>query len=95
MPEARPEPRSNRAPRQADGRVTIKIPRALYRRIRGLVDGSGFSSPTEFIVWVLRDLLAESGNGDALSRDEVRAVRTRLKNLGYLAEKDTREEPPR
>ncbi len=69
-----------------ESRVTIKIPRALYHRIRGLIRDSGFSSPTEFIVHVLRDLLAESGDGEAdtLSRDEVRAIRTRLRNLGYL-----------
>jgi Arc/MetJ-type ribon-helix-helix transcriptional regulator len=70
----------------SESRVTIKIPRALYDRIRGLIRDSGFSSPTEFIVHVLRDLLAESGDGEAdtLSRDEVRAIRTRLRNLGYL-----------
>ena len=70
----------------SEPRVTIKIPRALYHRIRGLIHDSGFRSPTEFIVHVLRDLLAESadGEGDALSRNEVRAIRTRLRKLGYL-----------
>ena len=70
----------------SESRVTIKIPRALYHRIRELIGDSGFSSPTEFIVYVLRDLVAESGTGeaDALSREELRAVRTRLRNLGYL-----------
>ena len=70
----------------SESRVTIKIPRALYDRIRGLIRDSGFSSPTEFIVHVLRDLLAESGDGEAdtLSRDEVRAIRMRLRHLGYL-----------
>ena len=69
-----------------DSRVTIKIPRALYRRIRESIANSGFSSPTEFIVYVLRDLVAERGNGDGdeLSREELRAIRTRLRNLGYL-----------
>ncbi len=69
-----------------ESRVTIKIPRALYHRIRGLIRDSGFSSPTEFIVYVLRDLVAERGNGDGdeLSREELRAIRTRLRNLGYL-----------
>ncbi|MBW2281371.1 MAG: CopG family transcriptional regulator [Deltaproteobacteria bacterium] len=69
-----------------DSRVTIKIPRALYHRIRDSIADSGFSSATEFIVYVLRDLVAERGNGDGdeLSRDELRAIRTRLRNLGYL-----------
>ncbi len=70
----------------SEPRVTIKIQRALYHRIRGLIHDSGFRSPTEFIVHVLRDLLAEGadGEGDALSHNEVRAIRTRLRRLGYL-----------
>ncbi len=73
----------------ADSRVTIKIPRALYQRIRESIADSGFSSATEFIVYVLRDLIAERGNGDRdeLSRDELRAIRTRLRNLGYLPQR--------
>ncbi|MFT7075631.1 MAG: Arc/MetJ-type ribon-helix-helix transcriptional regulator, partial [Planctomycetota bacterium] len=38
-------------------KVTVKIPRPLYRKIQQVVDGSGFSSPTDFIVFVLRDLM--------------------------------------
>lgn len=40
-------------------KVTIKIPRKLYEKIQILLEDSGFSSPTEFIVYVLRDLLSE------------------------------------
>ncbi len=70
----------------ADSRVSIKIPRTLYQRIQGIVCDSGFSSPTDFIVFVLRDLVAERGSkwSDELTSDEVHAVRTRLKSLGYL-----------
>jgi hypothetical protein len=38
-------------------KVTLKIPRPLYERIQKLIEGSGFSSPTDFIVFVLRDLV--------------------------------------
>ena len=68
-------------------RVTIKIPRPLYRRIQLLIEGSGFGSPTDFIVYVLRDLLAHKGpaaQADELTAEEVRTIRRRLKNLGYL-----------
>ncbi|MDP8224408.1 MAG: hypothetical protein P9L99_13670 [Candidatus Lernaella stagnicola] len=40
-------------------KVTIKIPRQLYDKIQILIDDSGFSSATEFIVYVLRDLVSE------------------------------------
>ncbi len=68
-------------------RVTIKIPRPLYERILKSIEGSGFSSATDFIVYVLRDVM--SGAGDAshngeLTREELEAIKQRLKNLGYL-----------
>jgi len=74
-----------------ENKVTIKIPRPLYRRIKILIDGSGFDSPTDFIVYVLRDLVGEHASTDAVSAttgeltpDEVKAIRRRLENLGYL-----------
>ncbi len=72
-----------------DGRVTIKIPRPVYERVQGVVNTSGFRSATDFIVFVLRQVLAEhglnhDGDGDALTREEILAIRKRLKSLGYL-----------
>jgi len=67
-------------------RVTLKIPRPLYQRLALLIEGSGFSSVTEFVVYVMRDLVshqAEELDG-ALSAGEVEAIRKRLKNMGYL-----------
>ena len=68
-------------------RVTIKIPRPLYERILKSIEGSGFSSATDFIVYVLRDVM--SGAGDKahdgeLTREELEAIKQRLRNLGYL-----------
>ena len=72
-------------------KVTIKIPRQLYEKIQILIGDSGFSSPTEFIVYVLRDLVGEQMAGkiaekqpEELSTDEISAIRKRLKSLGYL-----------
>ena len=42
--------------RAADDKATLKIPRALYRRLAGIVTGTGFASVTEFAVYVLRDV---------------------------------------
>ena len=43
-----------------ESKVTVKIPRPLYRRIQQVVEESGFNSPTDFIVFVLRDLMGEA-----------------------------------
>ena len=70
-------------------RVTIKIPRPLYERILKSIEGSGFSSATDFIVYVLRDVMSGAGekshDGDGeLTREELEAIKQRLRNLGYL-----------
>lgn len=76
-----------------ESKVTIKIPRPLYRKIEAVVDGSGFNSPTDFIVYVLRDLMGEALQADAppaqgprgeFSREEIEELKRRLKKLGYL-----------
>ncbi|MDH5494001.1 MAG: hypothetical protein OEY14_18770 [Myxococcales bacterium] len=50
------------------------------------MDGSGFNSPTDFIVYVLRDLMgeAEAATEPEFSQDELDDVKRKLKNLGYL-----------
>jgi len=71
-----------------EAKVTIKIPRELYRKLGQMIEGTGFSSVTEFIVFVLRTL-ASSGElrgEDRLTAEEVRAIRERLRRLGYLKE---------
>lgn len=72
-------------------KVTIKIPRKLYEKIQVIVGESGFSSPTEFIVYVLRDLVGEQmggadveKSGSDLTAEEIAAIRKRLRNLGYM-----------
>lgn len=70
-----------------ESKVTVKIPRPLYRKIQQVVDGSGFNSPTDFIVFVLRDLMGEAEAAAAepeFSQDELDEVKRKLKNLGYL-----------
>lgn len=77
-------------------KVTIKIPRRLYNQLVKIVEGSGFNSVTDFIVYVLRDLVSTPqmsklktrlDEGDSpeekLTKDEIELIRQRLKSLGY------------
>ena len=41
-----------------DPAVTLKIPRPLYLQLKQVIEGSGFHSVTEFVVYVLRDLVS-------------------------------------
>ena len=67
-------------------RVTLKIPRPLYEKLKTVIEGSGFRSVNEFVVYVLRDLVAlKQGESEKdLSQDEIDAIKQRLKNLGYF-----------
>lgn len=67
-------------------KVTIKIPRPLYTKIQQLIGGSGFNSATDFIVYVLRDIISEQGaeHREEFSPEELRALKQKLRNLGYL-----------
>jgi Arc/MetJ-type ribon-helix-helix transcriptional regulator len=73
-----------------ESKVTVKIPRPLYRKIQAVVDGSGFNSPTDFIVYVLRDLMGEADEAGKpepkaeYTKEELDELKRKLKNLGYL-----------
>jgi len=71
-----------------NNKVTIKIPRPLYNKIQQLVEDSGFNSATDFVVYVLRDLISESDanrqDTDEFSPEELTALKKKLRNLGYL-----------
>lgn len=67
--------------------VTLKIPGELYDRINTLIEGTGFRSPTEFAIHVLRDVVAggrlEQG-ATPVGERELETVRERLRALGYI-----------
>ena len=67
-------------------KVTIKIPRPLYDNLTEVIEGTGFNSVTEFIVYVLRDLLSSRSvtSEPSLSKKEIEIIRRRLKTMGYL-----------
>ncbi len=71
-------------PKEKD-KVTIKIPRPLYERLKTAIGGSGFSSVNEFVVYVLRDLVSLGFDDEKeLTKEETQAIKQRLKNLGYF-----------
>lgn len=66
-------------------KVTLKIPRPIYDKLKTVIEGSGFGSVNEFVVYVLRDLISSGlDEGAELTKKEIDAIRQRLKNLGYL-----------
>jgi hypothetical protein len=69
----------------AQDKVTLKIPRPIYSKLKKVIEGSGFGSVNEFVVYVLRDLISSGiEETEDLTKKEIDAIRQRLKNLGYL-----------
>jgi len=73
--------------RNKDPKVTIKIPRPLYNNLKEIIAGSGFDSATDFIVYVLRDIISHElyQGKESLSAGEIDIIRKRLKALGYFS----------
>jgi Arc/MetJ-type ribon-helix-helix transcriptional regulator len=69
-----------------ENKVTIKIPKPLYDKLKILIEESGFSSVTEFVVYILRDLVShqDGSKSSSLSAKEIEAIRKRLKSMGYF-----------
>jgi Arc/MetJ-type ribon-helix-helix transcriptional regulator len=68
-------------------KVTLKIPRPLYEHIQTLIEGSGFNSVTDFVVFVLRDLVYQGGKAQPEARfsgEELENIKDKLRQLGYL-----------
>ena len=69
-------------------KATIKIPRNLYNKINDIIKNTGFNSVTEFIVYVMRDLVSskelDEDDNTELSGEEIELIRKRLQSLGYL-----------
>jgi hypothetical protein len=67
-------------------KVTIKIPRPLYDKVVAVIEDSGYNSVTDFVVYVMRDLMAshEVSGKDSSHALEIEKVKQRLRAMGYI-----------
>ena len=66
-------------------KVKIESPATLYRRIEEKIVDTGFSDVNEYIIYVLREVLAEDeADEEELSEEDVEKIKNRLRSLGYL-----------
>lgn len=69
--------------------TTVSIPRTLFKKIKTRIKGTGFSSVSHYVTYVLREIFAEderqqSRTEQAFSPEDERRVKERLRALGYL-----------
>ena len=74
------------ASRNKNTKVTLKIPRPLYDKITKVIEGSGYNSVTDFVVYVMRDMVASSemSHNQPDETTQIHSVKQRLRALGYL-----------
>ncbi len=67
-------------------KTTIKIPSTLYKVLKKQIEGTGFSSVTDFIVYVMRDIAASGSLHEdiSLTKKEIEQIKKRLRSLGYI-----------
>lgn len=67
--------------------TTVSIPVPLYERIKALIAGTGFTSVSQFVTYVLREVVSEMEREKAqaaISEEEKREIIERLRSLGYI-----------
>lgn len=65
-------------------KATLKIPRNLYDKVKEMIEDTGFNSVTEFNKFVLRDIVSQGKLSEEELTKDMKSVRERLRNLGYL-----------
>ncbi len=68
--------------------TTVSIPVTLYNRIKAMIEGTGFTSVSQFVTYVLREVIADMERqkleSEAITEEEKKKIIERLKALGYL-----------
>ncbi|MFX0096366.1 MAG: CopG family transcriptional regulator [Candidatus Hodarchaeota archaeon] len=65
--------------------VSIKIPAQLYERIKKRLNETDFSSVSDYVAYVLREVLASlEEDYEVFTEEEEKKVKERLRSLGYL-----------
>jgi len=66
--------------------TTISIPTPLAEKIKLRIKGTGFTSLSSYVTYVLREVVSgtEEESEEAFSKEDEEKVKDRLRALGYL-----------
>ncbi|MFW9988145.1 MAG: CopG family transcriptional regulator [Candidatus Odinarchaeota archaeon] len=68
--------------------TTVSIPKVLAEKIKERMKGTGFSSVSSYVTYVLRQVLSsieeEEKSKQAFTEEEEEKVKQRLRDLGYI-----------
>jgi len=66
--------------------TTISIPIPLAEKIKKRIKGTGFTSLSSYVIYVLREVMSgiEAESNEVFSKEDEEKVKERLRALGYL-----------
>ncbi len=68
--------------------TTVSIPKPLAIKVKERMKGTGFSSVSSYVTYVLRQVLSsieqEESTKQAFTKEEEDKVKQRLRDLGYI-----------
>ena len=64
--------------------TSISIPKSLSNKIKGKIEGTPFHTVSSYITFVMRLMILESSNKDAITKEDEENVKAKLKKLGYI-----------
>ena len=66
--------------------TTVSIPKPLYEKIQGRIKDTGFTSVSDYVTYVLRQVISEleEDQEEPFTREDEEKVKERLRSLGYI-----------
>ncbi len=67
--------------------TTVSIPVTLYNRIKKLIKDTGFTSVSQYVTYVLREVVAaheEARYEEPFTEEDKKKIIEKLKKLGYI-----------
>ena len=68
--------------------TTVSIPKPLVEKIKERMKGTGFSSVSSYVTYILRQVISsieeEERSKQAFTKEEEEKVKQRLRDLGYI-----------
>jgi len=66
--------------------TTVSIPAPLFKKIEERIKGTGFTSVSSYVTYVLREVVSEEEEDKAepFTKEDEKRVKERLRALGYI-----------
>lgn len=65
--------------------TTVSIPTPLFKKIKERIKGTGFTSVSSYVTYVLREIVAEKEEEEEpFTKEDEERIKARLKALGYI-----------